>query len=227
MKKEITIVCADTRDNKRDVALATLAHCQNIFPCQEAILFTNKQPSKEYNNVSVIANIRSLNEERSYDHFILSSLPSYIKTTHYLIVQTDGYILNPNAWDDSFLKYHYIGAPWEHHPKHYWPPHQPVGPNTSVGNGGFCMRQRVLGMTVQGMFMELSRNKNFKTEHWYPEDCFIARDLRPVLESKGFTFAPEELAKKFSFENKPHMNEFGFHGQLTMKINNVKEIECV
>lgn len=222
---DITIVCADTRDSKRDIASTTVAHCQKLFPCEEAILFSNKPPTKKFDGVTYVSNIRSLNEERSYDFFVLSILPNYIRTKHYLIVQTDGYILNPNAWDDQFLDYDYIGAPWEHHPKHYWPPHNNVGPHNSVGNGGFCLRSRLLGLAARDIFHDLSRRPTFKTDHWYPEDCFIARDLRPLLEKYNFKFAPEELAKKFSFENKLYSNEFGFHGSLTMQINNFKEVE--
>tara|TARA_R110002074_G_scaffold402324_1_gene607089 strand:- start:156092 stop:156790 length:699 start_codon:yes stop_codon:yes gene_type:complete len=225
--KEITLVCVDTRDDHRLNAAKTLIHCQTVFPCREAILFTDKLLDTKglagAEKLTVVGNIRSVNENRSYDYFMLSQLPSYITTPHYLIVQTDGFILNPLAWSDEFLKYHYIGAPWGHHPMHYWPPHQPVGPNTSVGNGGFCLRSRLLGMTAQGIFHSMSRQPGFVTEHWYPEDCFIARDIRPMLEDKGFKFAPEDLAAKFSCENKIYTDQFGFHGSETLRMNpNIK-----
>ena len=29
-----------------------------------------------------------------------------------LIVQDDGFIINKNLWDEEFLSYDYIGAPW-------------------------------------------------------------------------------------------------------------------
>ena len=28
-----------------------------------------------------------------------------------MVIQEDGHIVNPNLWDDEFLKYDYIGAP--------------------------------------------------------------------------------------------------------------------
>jgi len=223
-KEAITIVCVDTRDDHRLQAAKTVIHCQNVFPCKEAILFTDKKLDtkdlKDADKLTVVHNIRSVNgPDRSYDFFVLSQLPNYITTSHYLIVQTDGFILNPSAWDDEWLKYHYIGAPWGHHPLHYWPPHQPVGPKTSVGNGGFCLRSRLLGMTAQGIFNQLSRQPGFATEHWYPEDCFISRDIRPALEDKGFIFAPETVAKAFSCENETYVDQFGFHGHATLARN--------
>lgn len=39
-------------------------------------------------------------------------LDSYIETPHVLVVQYDGFILNPDAWTDEFLEYDYVGAPW-------------------------------------------------------------------------------------------------------------------
>jgi hypothetical protein len=226
--ENITLVCIDTRDTHRLSAAKTIAHCQSIFPCKEAIFFTDKKLEPkgytgEYNDITVISNIRNVNQDRSYDFFVLSQLPSYIETTHYLIVQTDGFILNPNAWDNEWLSYHYIGAPWKHHPLHYFPPHAPVGPNTSVGNGGFCLRSTLLGKAVQNIFCRMSKQNDFRTEHWYPEDCFISRDIRPILESKGFRFASEDIAAKFSCENKVYTDQFGFHGSETLKINsNIK-----
>ena len=221
--KEITIVCVETRDSHRVSAAKTLAHCMDVFPCREAILFTDKKLDTKAlgtNGMSVVHNIRTMDEHvGSYDFFMLSQIASYISTPHYLVVQTNGFILNPEAWNDEFLKYHYVGAPWDHHPMNYCPPHQPVGPHTSVGNGGFSLRSRLLGMTTQGIFHEMSRQPGFVTEHWYPEDCFIARDIRPMLEDKGFRFAPEDLAAKFSCENKIYTDQFGFHGSETLKMN--------
>jgi len=196
----------------------------DVFPCREAILFTDKKLDtkslKQSPRLSVVHNIRNMEQRASaYDFFILSQLPSYVTTPHYLIVRTDGFILNPEAWDDEFLKYHYIGAPWGYHPLNYCPPHQPVGPNTSVGSGGFSLRSRLLGMTTQGIFHEMSRQSGFAEQHWSPEDCFIARDIRPLLETKGFRFAPESLAARFSCENKLYTNQFGFQGEDTLKMN--------
>jgi len=230
MKKDITIVCIDTRDSERETAAATVAYCQQVFPCKEAILFTDKRLPvlpELLSGISIISNIRSCNQDRGYDFFVLSQLVNYIQTSHYLIIQTDGFILNPQAWDDHFLDYDYIGAPWAYSPLHDWFPHKPTGPNNSVGNGGFSLRSTKLGYIAQHIFCTSSRDPNFKTENWYPEDCFICRDIRPGLENKyEIKFAPEDIALKFSCENKPYTNQFGYHGSLTMQMNNIKKVVC-
>lgn len=43
---------------------------------------------------------------------MIKELNKYIETDYVLIVQYDGFILNPKAWMDEFLEYDYIGAPW-------------------------------------------------------------------------------------------------------------------
>lgn len=57
-----------------------------------------------------------------YSNFLVKRLPHLIKTEYYLIVQWDGFILDPKQWDNEFLKYPYIGG------------------GHSVHNGGFSLR---------------------------------------------------------------------------------------
>ena len=45
---------------------------------------------------------------KTYSKFCLTELPSLITTDFVLIIQLDGYILNMDAWKDTFLDYDYI-----------------------------------------------------------------------------------------------------------------------
>jgi len=58
--------------------------------------------------VDIIA-CNALNYEQ-YNHFIVYELWKYIDTNFALLVQDDGYVVNPYQWNDEFLKYDYIGA---------------------------------------------------------------------------------------------------------------------
>ena len=42
----------------------------------------------------------------------LRSIPSTVETDFNLIVQADGFAVNPQAWDPLFWNYDYIGAPF-------------------------------------------------------------------------------------------------------------------
>lgn len=133
-----------------------------------------------------------------YSRFCIQDMAKHIKKSHALIIHPDGFIQNPKAWDNSWLEYDYIGAPWVFYKEHM------------VGNGGFSLRsKRLLDILAR---TELT--------NFHPEDSVICRDLRPWLEKKfNIRFAPVEVAKLFSIEGygvDPNLNrydgEFGFHG---------------
>lgn len=132
-----------------------------------------------------------------YSRFVLKELGQYCNTEHLLLVQWDGYIINPHSWRPEFLEYDYIGAPWSW----YQDDHR-------VGNGGFSLRSRRLLDALQDEgIVDLE-----------PEDEAIGRRYRPLLEAKyGIRFAPEEVAEAFSYETiAPSGDPFGFHGLFHM-----------
>jgi hypothetical protein len=160
--------------------------------------------------------IPEIGSGEEYSRYILKNLNSHIETDHALIVQNDGFVMNPKAWTNEFLNYDYIGAAWGLHPLHHWPPFNDVTNENRVGNGGFSLRSKKLLKEVTKKFNEL--NLSEKQQMWYhPEDCFIVRSGL----FRDFMFAPYDLANKFSTENKTYCDEFGFHGKETMKMNNI------
>ena len=144
--------------------------------------------------MEVIPRIGSVAE---YSRFVVKELGRYCHTEHMLLVQWDGYIINPQSWRPEFLEYDYIGAPWGW----YQDTHR-------VGNGGFSLRsRRLLDALLDEDIVDLD-----------PEDEAIGRRYRPLLESKyGIRFAPEEIAEAFSYETiSPKGDPFGFHGLFHM-----------
>jgi hypothetical protein len=124
---------------------------------------------------------------QDYDTFITKELHQHIDTTHALMIQWDGYVLNGSAWDDKFLEYDFVGAPW------FW--------DGVVGNAGFALISKKL-------LEELSKPEYDAS----PFDINLCRKYRKQLEDKGFKWAPPELAAKFSCENQPYEGQFGWHG---------------
>ena len=144
--------------------------------------------------MEVIPRIGSVAE---YSRFVLKELGRHIRTEHVLLVQWDGYIINPQSWSPQFLEYDYIGAPWGW----YQDAHR-------VGNGGFSLRsRRLLDALLDEQIADLD-----------PEDEAIGRRYRTLLESKyGIRFAPDDIAEAFSFETiAPKGSPFGFHGLFNM-----------
>ena len=119
----------------------------------------------------------------------------HIETSHSLAIQYDSWILAPEMWDDGFLAYDYIGAPW-------W-----YFGDRNVGNGGFALYSRRL-------LRHIAENGD-KYPHAEPSDEVLCRTYRPALEAEGFRWAPEDVALRFSFERTgwtPASRHFGFHG---------------
>lgn len=147
--------------------------------------------------VTLNPDIRS---KEQYSEFIIKEAYKHIPTSHVLIFQHDGYVHNWKAWDNSWLEYDYIGAPW-------W-----YGDGMDVGNGGFSLRSRRL--------MEIVATDKYinSVGLYHPEDDVICRKYRVYLESVyGIKFAPLEVAEKFSFEGykqptKYLSEQFGRHG---------------
>ena len=72
-----------------------------------------------------------------YSKFVLQDLNRYVNTSHCLLIQADGFVLNPSRWQNQFLEYDYIGAPWPE--KLTLRPSKKIldMKKNQVGNGGF------------------------------------------------------------------------------------------
>lgn len=133
----------------------------------------------------------------AYSRFVMKDLLQHIETEHVLLIQWDGYVVNPTVWSNDFLAHDYIGARWGFHQDDH-----------SVGNGGFSLRSRQL----------LTALADPEVTRLEPEDEVICRQYRPMLEVRhGIRFAPTEVADRFSFETTtPRRPTFGFHGLFNM-----------
>jgi hypothetical protein len=123
------------------------------------------------------------------------AVPPLVETGHFLVIQWDSWIVNPKRWHRDFLAYDYVGAPWWY-----------ADDDRNVGNGGFSLRStRLMSYLAECGPMPFAQ----------PEDDVLCRKYRPRLEGKGFTWAPAELASRFSFERVlycPMKEVLGFHG---------------
>ena len=189
---DVTLCCIDTRNHA--LALRALARSRDGVRFARALLLTDALPAgvAAPEGVDVVPGVDIVARE-AYSEFVLKSLLPHIATTHVLLVQWDGYVINPAAWDPAFLACDYIGAKWFWHDD-----------GMRVGNGGFSLRSRRLLEALQDSRIVLAD----------AEDTTIGRTFRPLLEREhGIRFADEALADRFSFEAAyPIGKPFGFHG---------------
>lgn len=196
----VTLLCVDTT---RKVALAERAMDKCLEQCAfaDAKLLTTDTSRRNSVEIAPVPGIEG------YSNFCIRDLHAHFDTSHCLLIQSDGYILNPCAWTDRWLKYDYIGAPWH-----------PAG---IVGNGGFSLRSRKLCKT-------LALHPFGDSPH--PEDNYICwRHRKELTEGYGINFAGCDTAKTFAYEGRvwPKIGgdwvssptawngQFGFHSWLT------------
>jgi len=176
---------------------------EQISPACCKLLTSQTLTHPTFENIQVVK-IPHIDSLEAYSRFMIRELHKYVDTSHALVIQADGYVLNGSAWSDFYLTHDYIGSPFN--------------PSGTVGNGGFSLRSQVL-------FRECLK---LPTGSDHPEDAAISLVHRNQLEKGGVHFALPALASTFAFEGRSwrgkewgglgtHWNgQFGFHSLLTV-----------
>jgi hypothetical protein len=181
----IDLVCIDSKHV--DKSLDAINHTMSICDFQQMLFFTD-------------CDIKNIDD---YCRFVMCELHKHVISDFVLIIQHDGYVLNPKAWTDEFYDYDYIGAPWWYNEK-------------NVGNGGFSLRSKKF-------LEESSRIANavkIVGGNITPEDEVLCRNYYDWMVGRGIKFAPEQLAARFSLERNGKFGnvwngQFGFHNNET------------
>tara|TARA_Y100000389_G_scaffold180179_1_gene194798 strand:+ start:921 stop:1610 length:690 start_codon:yes stop_codon:yes gene_type:complete len=224
MKKlDIDLVSVNTV-NPEMVIKAMDYSCREI-EFNNSYIFTNKPIETKNHQVIKIDKLNSLDE---YSDFLLNFGKFKFKSEYILVIQDDGFIINPKKWNNAFFNYDYIGAPW---PK-------PINLdilnnkeqiaekaklNNRVGNGGFSLRSK--------KFLKFS--SQFKTCEGWPEDLFLTSINYDAAIQNNIKFPSAKLAYTFSTETPLYgkdkdkfldyryltkIKSFGFHGKFHSKI---------
>lgn len=173
------------------LGVKALKYSMKNLQFKRAILFSHEKPSNITDDIEFIQ-IRKLTHQGSA-WFMLKQINQYIDTNFCLSIHDDGFVINPQLWQDKFLDYDYIGAPWA---------------EGFVGNGGFTLRSK--------LFMNLCDEIPWNGEH---DDWHVCVTHKDYFISKGCKYAPIDLAVTFSLEGMiPGYdynldNCFGFHGR--------------
>ena len=227
----LSISCTFTYSEPHEVIPAVRA-VEHTLECIRAdclywfsnFAFPRRLPNIEVIHIHVPAFVDFQND---LTNICLNLTPRVVSTDFNLIVQPDGFAVNPQAWDDRFWEYDYIGAswPWMWGGGPYW-----GGP--IVGNGGFSLRSRKLYNALLDLCpkwrvddwshdarINYLRRFDRRCKDFIPEDMVVSIGYRQILETKyDIAFCPPELANKFSVETMDPFTQywlgrsFGFHG---------------
>ena len=188
---QVTLCAVDTRAPA--LAAQSLLQSMRHVDFSHVYLFTHGWlPTVVLPGIDIV-DIGSINSGAEYSHFVMRQLPGYVRSSHVLVTQWDGFVTHPEAWTDEFLVHDYVGSVWPDEPD-----------ECNVGNGGFSLRSR--------RFLAAGQDLRITQEH--PEDVVLCRTQRAFLEqTHGVSFAPAKLARRFAYENEVPMGvTFGFHG---------------
>lgn len=194
---DVTLVMVETREHK--LARMAIEDCLDVAEFGEVLVLTdNKTPF--FGIDARFVKVPDWPEKIGWSRSWWYDVPPLLRTRQTLNIQWDSWIIDASQWDDAWLQYDYIGAPW-------WYQDEDGGKN--VGNGGFS-----LVSTALKRYLAKHRDK-------YPcdtciDDDLLCRKYRPQLEKEGFRWAPEHVADKFSYEGcgkepRPFRKHFGFH----------------
>lgn len=116
----VSLICIDCVDANR--AARVVERCTQKADFGAVKLLTSLET--DYPHVKIMP----LNSLIAYSIFMLTKVHEYVETEHMLIVQRDGFILNPGSFDVRWLELDYIGPLFVQYDK--------------VGSGGFSLRSK-------------------------------------------------------------------------------------
>jgi len=197
---DTTLICVDCRELIR--AVPVMKRCEELVDFGAVKLLTHLET--DYPNKVEIPHVSS---HVMYSIFMLKEIYKYVATKYMLVVQSDGFILNPDSWNDEWKQYDYIGALFNQ-----W---------DIVGNGGFSFRSKALMQYMSTLFPSWDITKEGADKLQANMSCYedgaISMNYTELLKVNGFKVAPPEVGGKFAAggnktEQYFHEYPFGFHG---------------
>lgn len=227
----VTIISINGRDPENSVK--ALNYSSRRIKFAKKILVTTSDKAQKYDDIEVFE--YDIKNRDVYSYFCIKELYKYIDTDFCLIVQPDGFVINPLAWNEKFLDFDYIGAPFVPKAMAYAlaafnklnPGENFTNLKHSVGNGGFSLRSKKF--LIESSKLDYPPKENIADPYNANlEDFFLCVGKRKDLENVGIKFATVYIASMFSIEfglildklnvirdhNFTHnsWSAFGFHG---------------
>jgi hypothetical protein len=192
----VTLICVDGVNAQR--AVNVLEHCKSLVDFGAVKLLTHFETGYEHE-----VKIMPLKSLIAYSVFCLTELHKYFDTSHVLIVQRDGWILNPQSWNNDWLQYDYIAPLFVQH--------------DDVGSGGFSLRSKKI---MEGAA------KRYRAWDGTDADAHLLQNtigsyedgvLSLQMKYDGYKYAPLDEAGKFCQAGNRntqyyHPHPLGFHG---------------
>lgn len=229
-QESVTIVCISDIEISKSAAALSISIKKT--KAKRAIVFTSRIKKwresinlyiKDQSGIELkFIEVDPIDSLQSYSTLVEHNIGPKLHTSHCLIIQHDGFVLNANAWRDYMLTYDYVGAPFLPRIKDKNYSRDEEGRFWSIGNGGFSLRSKRL--LLAAYHYQLSDNFQYTNGH---EDGFFCVLHRYFLEQNGFVWADTVEAQCFSLEKLSvstfisllfNIQPFGLHGKIASYI---------
>lgn len=199
----VTLICVATRDIEKAIIAIEKSREDIVYGAVKLIsdIQSADFPSRIDDEWYYVDTFETVDD---WCKFIFYEIHKFVDTEFCFLIHPDGYVINANQWTNEFLNYDYIGAPWL--PDTMF---DIYGNEVRVGNSVSIRSKRLL---------ELPSKLNLPWKPFngsYNEDSQICCHYRPYFLGAGMTFAPVELAAKFSKEipclEHQGVESFAFH----------------
>ena len=158
----------------------------------DVLLITHRRPFLLPRGIHY-RHIRKLKEINDFNHAMIYEVGAYIGTKFMLLIHYDGFVVNPQSWDDEFLKYDYIGSPFPR-PVDDFSYRDVDGHICRVGNSVSIRSKRLMELPEKAKIP-------FEADHgFFNEDGFICCKNRHLFLKAGMKYAPLEVAARFGRE---------------------------
>jgi hypothetical protein len=141
-----------------------------------------------------------------WNRWLLYEAAEHVRTSHYLLIQWDGFIVNPERWQDSFLEWDVMACPWR------------AGIPHRTAAGGFTLRSRKFTDAVRTLPV-------YESEGRYGEDWWMFQMHNQELCDAGARIAPVEVCADFALDDdipeRPNWkigDSFGVHNYNNKKL---------
>lgn len=202
--KDVTLLAISS--NRIEPNIDALKHCMELMNFGSVKFLCHYRPDSLPSNIQW-EECMELKSIKDFDYYAFKELGKHIETSHMLMVQDHGYILRPELWDDEWLNFDYIGAPWPERPEFI---SVSTGEMVRVGNGGFSLRSKKLLELPKKLNLPLVEDRGYSND-----DGLVNSYYRKTFLENGIRYPSVEVAARFSFENEIPENQgilpFGFH----------------
>jgi len=207
MNKVSDVTLLAISSNRVEGNVAALERCMNLMEFGAVKFLSHKNPDSLPDGIQ-FEECMELKSIKDFDYYAFLELGKHVQTSHCLMVQDHAYILHPEIWKDTWLRWDFCGALWEERPEFI---SVSTGTMVRIGNGGFSLRSKRIMDLPKKLGLPLIEDRGFSND-----DGLVNSFYRKTFLENGIKYPEATDIPEFSYENDVpeniHITKFfGYH----------------